>query len=157
MEDIILPYQALNDSILIRRSTWNSGSSSFTDSVQMVVNPKRWGLRVLERSSSSGVNVRDLTLIGPEDYKLEQNYPNTFNPSTTISFFLPLKGKISLKVFDVTGREIRTLLNEERPAGRGQVVWDGRNDRGVPVASGAYFYTLRFGNFQKTNKMVLLK
>jgi flagellar hook assembly protein FlgD len=61
-------------------------------------------------------------------------------------------------VFDLVGREVRTLINnEERPAGDGVAVWDGRNNVGRPVTTGAYFYTLKFGNFEKTNKMLLVK
>jgi flagellar hook assembly protein FlgD len=61
-------------------------------------------------------------------------------------------------VFDILGKEIRTLIdNQELPAGTGEVVWDGTGNRGEAVASGTYFYKLSFGNFQKTEKMVLLK
>jgi len=157
-QDIILPYQALSDSLTVRNLTWNTGTSTFDTVLTTIVNPKRWGLRVIEYDPSVGVDGKDITIITPEDYKLEQNYPNPFNPSTTISFTLPIKDKISLKVFDVLGREVRTLINnEERPAGTDKVVWDGKNNQGVPVVSGAYFYTLQFGNFSKTNKMLLLK
>jgi len=157
-QDIILPYQALSDSLTVRNLTWNTGTSTFDTVLTTIVNPKRWGLRVIEYDPSVGVDGKDITIITPEDYKLEQNYPNPFNPSTTISFTLPIKDKISLKVYDVLGREVRTLINnEERPAGTDKAVWDGKNNQGLPVVSGAYFYTLQFGNFSKTNKMLLLK
>ena len=157
-EDIILPFQALSDSISITRLTWNAGASRYDTVLSKQVNPKRWGLRVIEYNPSVGVEIKDLTIINPDDYKLDQNYPNPFNPSTTIKFFLPIKDRISLKVFDLLGREVRTLINnEERPAGNGVAVWDGRNNDGMPVTTGAYFYTLKFGNFEKTNKMLLLK
>ncbi len=78
--------------------------------------------------------------------------------STTISFYLPVRNKISLKVYDVLGREVKTLINgEQHQAGTGRVTWDGTNNNGSPVVSGTYFYTLTFGNFSKTNKMMLLK
>ena len=157
-QDIILPYQALSDSLTVRNLTWNTGTSTFDTVLTTIVNPKRWGLRVIEYDPSVGVDGKDITIITPEDYKLEQNYANPFNPSTTISFTLPIKDKISLKVYDVLGREVRTLINnEERPAGTDKAVWDGKNNQGLPVVSGAYFYTLQFGNFSKTNKMLLLK
>ena len=61
-------------------------------------------------------------------------------------------------MYDILGREVRTLINnEEYVPGVGQVVWDGRNNAGSVVVSGTYFYTLRFGNFEKTNKMMFLK
>ncbi len=158
-EDIILPFQALSDSVAVLSLVWNSGASRYdTASNTKQVNPKRWSLRVIERDPSLGVEAKDLTVISPDDYKLNQNYPNPFNPSTTISFFLPIRDKISLKVYDVLGREVRTLINnEQRESGTGRIVWDGRNNAGKAAASGTYFYTLKFGNFDKTNKMVLLK
>jgi len=157
-EDIILPYQALQDSFTVWDLTWNVGNGKYDTVATKHVNPKRWGLRVIERDPSIGVEIKDLTIITPDDYRLEQNYPNPFNPSTTIKFFLPIKDRISVKVFDVLGQEVRTLINnEDHPAGVGQVVWDGKNNAGIPVTSGAYFYTLKFGNFEKTNKMLLLK
>ena len=158
-EDIILPYQALSDSMTILSLVWNSGASRYdTTSNTKQVNPKRWSLRVIERDPSLGVEAKDLTVITPDDYKLNQNYPNPFNPSTTISFYLPIRDKISLKVYDVLGREVRTLINnEQRESGTGRIVWDGRDNLGKAASSGTYFYTLKFGNFDKTNKMLLLK
>jgi hypothetical protein len=158
-EDIILPYQALSDSMAIRSLTWNAGAGRYdTTSSIRVVNPKRWGLRIIERDPSQGVEGKDITIITPDDYRLEQNYPNPFNPSTTISFYLPIKDKISLKVYDLLGREVRALIsNEEYDRGTSKVVWDGRDNLGKVVATGTYFYTLKFGNFEKTNKMVLVK
>jgi FG-GAP-like repeat/FlgD Ig-like domain len=158
LQDIILPYQAINDSINIRNLTWNSGASKYDSVLTVVVNPKRWGLRILERSGSTGVKGKDVTVLYPSDYRLEQNYPNPFNPSTTISFYLPVKNKISLRVYDLLGREVKTLINgEQHAAGTGRVTWDGTNNNGSPVVSGTYFYTLTFGNFSKSNKMILLK
>ena len=77
---------------------------------------------------------------------------------TTISFYLPVRSRIALRIYDMLGREVRTLLSgEEREKGAGVAVWDGRDNAGRSVASGSYFYTLRFGNFEKTNKMMLVK
>jgi hypothetical protein len=157
-EDILLPYQALNDTVSVRRRTWSASTSSYTDVVTKSANPKRWGFRIIEGSPTTGVEVKDLTIIMPEDFILEQNYPNPFNPSTTIRFKMPVKEKISLKIFDTLGKEVRTLLSsQEFPKGNVEVVWDGKNNRGEQVASGMYFYSLFFGNFQKTQKMVLMK
>ncbi len=159
LEDIILPYQAISDSFTVLNMTWNSGAGKYdTTSRVRVVNPKRWSLRVIERDPSLGVEAKDLTVISPDDYRLEQNYPNPFNPSTTIGFYLPIRDKISLKVYDVVGREVRTLINnEEYDRGTSRVVWDGRDSNGKLAASGTYFYSLKFGNFEKTSKMVLVK
>jgi hypothetical protein len=161
-EDLILPFQGWTvvyvDSTTITTRTWNSGTLKYDTTITKVVNPKRWVLRILEQGGPSGVELKDLTVILPEDFVLEQNYPNPFNPSTTIRFFLPARSRLSLKVYDALGREVRTLLSgEERDKGTGSVVWNGMDNGGRPVASGTYFCTMRFGNFEKTTKMMLIK
>ncbi|MCI0452942.1 MAG: T9SS type A sorting domain-containing protein [Candidatus Latescibacteria bacterium] len=89
---------------------------------------------------------------------LSQNYPNPFNPSTSIEFTVRDRTKVSLNVYDVSGKLVRALLNEERSAGEvHQVTWDGRNDAGQSVSSGVYFYRLVASDFTQTKKMVLLK
>jgi hypothetical protein len=88
---------------------------------------------------------------------LEQNHPNPFNPVTTIRFTLPSQGFVDMKVYDVSGRAVRTLVSEEMPAGEHRVLWDGRNNGGGPVASGVYFYRIVAGNQTATRKMVLLR
>ena len=91
-------------------------------------------------------------------YNLEQNYPNPFNPETTIRFQIPKSAFVSLKIFDVTGREIRTLVNETKSEGLYTVKWDGRNINGAMVGSGIYFYKLVLDGKQiSTKKMVLIK
>jgi hypothetical protein len=91
--------------------------------------------------------------------KLGQNYPNPFNPVTRIDYWVPGAGKseVSLVVYDVRGARVRTLVAGDRPAGRYTVEWDGRNDHGVAVSSGVYFYRMRAGGFADTHRMVLLK
>jgi hypothetical protein len=88
---------------------------------------------------------------------LAQNYPNPFNPTTTIAFSIKSRGVVSVRVYNVAGELVRTLVNENRAAGPHAVVWDGRNDTGSPVASGVYFYRLVTKGFSQTRKMVLLK
>jgi phosphodiesterase/alkaline phosphatase D-like protein len=85
-------------------------------------------------------------------FVLEQNYPNPFNPQTTIGFALPRAEDVTLKVFDVLGREVQTLVQERRNAGRYEVRWDASR-----FASGVYFYQLRAGEFVQTSKMLLVK
>lgn len=86
------------------------------------------------------------------NYKLEQNYPNPFNPSTTISFQIPIASKVSLKVYDVLGREVETLVNENKPAGKYSI-----NFNADKLASGVYLYRLQAGNYIESKKMILLK
>ncbi len=89
---------------------------------------------------------------------LAQNIPNPFNPITTIRYEIPAGGAdVDMSIYDVTGRHVRTLLDENRPAGVFSVQWNGEDDRGQRVASGVYFYRMRAGAFVETRKMVLLK
>jgi len=97
-------------------------------------------------------SVVSIDLNAPNQYALNQNYPNPFNPSTIISYTIPINGFVTLKVFDVLGQEIITLLNEEKPVGSYEVEF---NTKGLP--SGIYFYRLQAGNFIQTKKMVLMK
>ncbi len=93
----------------------------------------------------------------PLTFQLMQNYPNPFNPSTTISYELPKTEKITITVYDILGRQIKTLVNQTQLPGFYKVVWNGRNNFGESVASGVYFYQLRSGDFMNVKKMLLLK
>jgi len=88
----------------------------------------------------------------PKEYSLLQNYPNPFNPSTTISFTLPVESFVNLKIFDVLGREVSSLVNEKKIAGHYSVTVNGSN-----WPSGVYFYRLQAGTFSETKKLILLK
>jgi hypothetical protein len=88
----------------------------------------------------------------PDKYALHQNYPNPFNPSTQISYGLTKATHVSLKVFDLLGREVAILVDEIHPAGTHSATFDGSN-----FPSGIYFYHLQAGDFTMTKKMVLLK
>jgi flagellar hook assembly protein FlgD len=92
----------------------------------------------------------------PDGFALHENYPNPFNPSTTIGYTIPKSGNLTLVVYDVTGREIRTLESGAVTPGYHSVRWDGRDNRGSTVSSGAYFFQLRVsGGFVQTRKMIL--
>jgi len=88
----------------------------------------------------------------PVAFSLVQNYPNPFNPSTVISYQLPENGTVTLKVYDVLGNEVATLVNEEKPAGLYELTWNAES-----LPSGVYFYKLQAGSFIETKKMILLK
>ncbi|MFQ6032538.1 MAG: T9SS type A sorting domain-containing protein [Candidatus Zixiibacteriota bacterium] len=92
-----------------------------------------------------------------EDFELSQNYPNPFNPETHISFSLPKRKEVSLEVYNVYGQKVRTLLNTTLPVGWYKVTWDGKDDEGISVASGVYFYRLLAGDKMYTKKMILMK
>jgi hypothetical protein len=93
----------------------------------------------------------------PEDFTLWQNQPNPFNQSTEIQFSLQHSGFVSLDVFDLLGRRVRTLVTQSLPAGHRSVQWDGKNDFGKEVGSGVYFYRMKVGGITQTKKLVLLK
>jgi hypothetical protein len=88
----------------------------------------------------------------PGKFSLEQNYPNPFNPATSIQFAIGSRQFVSLKVFDVLGNEVTTLVSEEKPAGRYEITFDARN-----LASGIYYYKLISGKYAETKKMILLR
>jgi hypothetical protein len=93
----------------------------------------------------------------PDATFLKQNFPNPFNPSTTITFGLKEKARVSLNIYDAAGRLVRVLVDESRPAGRYEALWNGLDDSGIRVSSGVYFYRLAAGEFLETRKMVLLR
>jgi hypothetical protein len=88
----------------------------------------------------------------PTQFILEQNYPNPFNPSTTIKFQVPNSSFVNLKVYDILGNEVATLVNEEKPSGTYEVSFDAKG-----LSTGIYFYTINAGNFVETKKMILMK
>ena len=88
----------------------------------------------------------------PTEFALEQNYPTPFNPSTKISWQLPIGIQATLKVYDVLGKEVATLVNEYKPAGTYELTWNAAN-----LPSGVYFYRIKAGSFIQTRKMILLK
>jgi len=93
----------------------------------------------------------------PLTFALEQNHPNPFNPTTTISFSVPTAGRTNLDVFNVLGQHVRCLLDDDIEAGAHSIVWDGKDGDGHSVASGIYLYRLRAGKAVESKKMVLLK
>jgi len=102
-------------------------------------------------------------VILPKSFSLSQNYPNPFNPNTTIRFEIGVDGgnqaavNTTLKVYNILGQIVKTLINEPKLPGIYYLTWDGKNEQGEKVSSGLYFYQLRSGNYSETKKMVLLK
>jgi 7,8-dihydropterin-6-yl-methyl-4-(beta-D-ribofuranosyl)aminobenzene 5'-phosphate synthase len=88
----------------------------------------------------------------PQRFKLEQNYPNPFNPTTTIKYSVPKLSFVTIKIYDVLGNEVATLVNEEKAVGAYELNWNATN-----LPSGVYFYRLQAGDFVETKKMILLK
>ncbi len=158
-DDLVLAYQSATDTLTIKNYTWNADSVKFLEGeVVKSVNLNAINVRVIEGDDETGVKAIDLGVVTPDDYKLDQNYPNPFNPTTSIKFSLPLNKKISLKVYDMLGKEVKTLIdNEEFNKGSYEATWDATNNLGQKVASGNYIATLQYGNFSKSIKMALVK
>lgn len=93
----------------------------------------------------------------PRAFKLHQNYPNPFNPATIISFDIPQSGQVHIDIYDILGRRIRALLDDRLPAGEHTLEWDGTDRDGIAVASGIYFYRVRYNDNIITKKMVMMK
>jgi flagellar hook assembly protein FlgD len=93
----------------------------------------------------------------PTAFRVEQNFPNPFNPRTTIRFSLPTAGRTSVAVYDVAGRRVRTVLNEVLPAKVHEVSWTGDDDQGRQVAAGVYFYMVTSGDHRSVGRMALVK
>lgn len=93
----------------------------------------------------------------PQAYRLEQNFPNPFNPETTICFTLKKRGKVTLRIYNLMGQFVRILLDEEKEAGVYSVLWNAKNDYGITVATGVYYYTLEVNGFKDTKTLVFEK
>ena len=109
----------------------------------------------IEQNITDVPNVIDTRLA--KTFALNQNYPNPFNPETKITFQFPQASQVTLRIFNILGKEIKTLVNEQYQAGKHTVNWDGKDNLGNVVSSGIYFYQLRAGNFTQAKKMILLR
>ncbi|MFQ5602809.1 MAG: FlgD immunoglobulin-like domain containing protein [bacterium] len=129
----------------------NSFDSAWSDLFFCQLNT---GTNVTEVESNEAANI-------PEQFALKQNYPNPFNPTTTIKYAIPAVSsgtvKVEIEIFNLTGQKIRTLVQDEKPAGEHRVVWDGRDDRGTVVGNGLYVYRMRVKDFVSSQRMLLLK
>jgi len=93
----------------------------------------------------------------PLSYVLHQNYPNPFNPITTLRYDLPENSFVNITIYDILGREVRTLVNKTQEAGFKSIIWDTTNDYGKPVSTGVYLYKIQSGEFVQVKKMVMMK
>jgi len=107
---------------------------------------------VWRRNLSEIIGITKITSTVPDNFALNQNYPNPFNPSTNINFSVPKSGFVRLTVYDITGREVITLVNEQLSSGTYKVDWNASNQ-----PSGVYIYRLVAGDYSDVKKMILLK
>ena len=111
---------------------------------------------IVLHSDSTLLNTKP-NLIVPNTFRLLQNFPNPFNPVTTIRYELPFRSDVQITIYDLLGRKVTTLLSETQEAGFKSVIWNAVNDHGKPVSAGVYLYQIRTREFIQTKKMVLLK
>lgn len=104
----------------------------------------------------STTSIRNKDSKKPVNFYLDQNYPNPFNPYTKIRFGLPAQTKVDISIYNVLGRKVKTLMNKEMLGGNHEITWDGKNDRGIRLSSGLYFYKLKTANYSITRKMIIL-
>ena len=158
MSEVAIGIQGVDDSLYTYAEVWNPADSTTTRSVTSVrPNDNRVFMRILS-GDGTNVFVEDTRLVLPSDYKLSTNYPNPFNPSTSFSITLPLDKAVSVRVYDVAGRVVKTIASSRHfAAGTHEFTWDGTNEAGAQVASGTYLYALEYGNFRQSKTMVLLK
>jgi flagellar hook assembly protein FlgD len=93
----------------------------------------------------------------PDSFFFHKNYPNPFNPVTTLRYDLPEDVLVNITIYDMMGRQISTLVRSQQSAGYKSVRWNATNDKGSPVSAGLYLYTIQAGKYRQTKKMVLLK
>ena len=146
-KEVALAYMGVADSLQVIDGT----------DTTMILNTGAFGVRTAEWDASM-VSIRDVKIIMPDDYKLAQNFPNPFNPTTHIDYYLPKDNSISLTIYNILGKEIVKLVdNKLTRAGSHNIVWNGSDKNGLKVGSGTYIYELKYGNFSKTRQMVLMK
>ena len=139
--------------------TWNlqhTGVTTPVNSVYLINDSTGWVVggygTILSTKKNQNGEDDSIDTQTPSEYNLAQNYPNPFNPATTIMYEIPQYVFVTLKVYDILGREVAKLVNEEKPAGTFNVEFDGK-----ALTSGIYFYQLKAGNYSETKKMILLK
>ena len=93
----------------------------------------------------------------PTTFKLEQNFPNPFNPRTTINYQLPRNTKVSLRIYNLNGQMIKSLVNSKQTMGSYAVTWDGKDEYGKQVASGLYIYAIKTKEFEQKRKMLFVR
>ena len=145
--------------------SWNLETSAEANLFHLSLFPKEdelFGWAVGENGSILHYTERKITdiktaVISPKKFILWQNYPNPFNPTTTIRYELPIRGQVVLKIYNIIGQKVKTLVDKVQTSGKKLIVWDGRDDFGNIVSSGVYIYKIQAGTEFKAKKMVFLK
>ena len=123
-----------------------------TDGMDTTMSSDIWNVTL----DASGVLSIDGELL-PTEFALHQNYPNPFNPTTTLRYDLPQDSHVLITIYDIRGRKVKTLINENQNAGYRITQWNATNDFGQPISAGMYIYAIQAGDFRTVKKMILLK
>ena len=155
--------QQLDDQIDLALTLHIEVSAEFADTsnIALLVDYVRWNeetpivndvIQVMHISLMTGNDA-----LIPDVFALKQNYPNPFNPVTTIRYDIPENTHVKMVIYDILGRQVRTLVNRDHDPGYYKILWDGRNEMGKEMASGVYFYQIHAGSFHKNAKMIVVK
>jgi len=130
------------------------------DETTVLINKLRWNEEEIIENVATATLSRVLNVDNnylPIVFSLHQNYPNPFNPTTSLRYDLPENNLVNITIYDMMGREVKTLVNQIQDAGYKSVIWNATNDYGKPVSAGIYLYQIQAGEYISTKKMVLLK
>ena len=163
-ENVQVPAGSFNNCIIIRTIMTDTLGNTMTQDAYhakdvgevLLIDSRMGRFELVEYFLQTGVKYEGAIKI-PVRFSLKQNHPNPFNPATTIEFNLTRDSHVYLRIYDVTGKLVKTVLNEWKKAGYHSVVWDGKDNKGNAAASGLYFYRLENDRFNKTKQMLLLR
>jgi hypothetical protein len=144
-----------SNNVTLRKSYWNY--LMVTEDKSMGIHNPKYVIDMLIQSRNVLIGIIPISNEIPIRFEISQNYPNPFNPTTNINFSLPRQENVLIKIFDITGREVKTLVNEKMEPGKFKVDWQSDNNDGKTVSSGVYFYRITAGNFTDTKKMILVR
>ena len=111
---------------------------------------------ILDLRNETVVHIQETSKL-PNKFVIHHNYPNPFNPVTTLRYDLPEQANVNIIIYDMLGRQVKSLINQTQDAGFKSVLWNATNDNDKPVSAGVYLYKIQAGDFVQTKKMVLLK
>jgi hypothetical protein len=151
----VLPYK-MGDTIFLQLQGGSNGVGADTIVISGT-SPQSCGVQEIGISTQVDETIEPPTELLPDHYYLSPNYPNPFNASTMIKFGLPIAGHVELSIYNILGKKVITLLDQDYQAGNHGVIWNGQNATGQPVSSGIYFFRLKSGEFIQIRKLLLLK
>ena len=108
-------------------------------------------------STGGNVSATNENILMPNQFRVYDAYPNPFNPVTTLRYQLPEANMVTVKIYDMAGREVKNLIGQQQSQGLHSIQWNGTNNLGKAVSAGIYLYQVQSGMYNQTNKMILLK